>query len=131
VFALGTMDAANVAVGSPVGFGDRIDDMMAIADGDPVLWVNVRTVKTTGPWQASHMPPWNDALLEACARHPNLRVYDWASDVQDDWFSSDGIHNNTVGYVARAKDIAAALAKAFPGPGGPVGTTGDACVVEL
>ena len=125
VLALGTMDAANVSVGSPVGYAARIDDMMQVADGDPVLWINARTVKSAGPWQAAHMPPWNDALVAACTRYPNMRVYDWASTVQDDWFSSDGIHNNTVGYVARAKEIAAALATAFPG----AGAAAPGCVV--
>jgi hypothetical protein len=128
VFVLGTMDAANVSVGSPVGFAERIDDMMQIADGDPVLWVNVKTVKGTGPWRAENMPPWNAALLEACARHPNLRIYDWAADVQDDWFSSDGIHNNTEGYIARARNIPQALVAAFPGSGEPA--VRDGCVVD-
>jgi hypothetical protein len=112
-----------------VGFAERIDDMMQIADGDPVLWVNVKTVKGTGPWRAENMPPWNAALLEACARHPNLRIYDWAADVQDDWFSSDGIHNNTEGYIARARNIPGALAAAFPGSGEPA--VRDGCVVDV
>lgn len=115
VLALGTMDAATVAKGEAVGMVERIDAMMEIADGDPVLWVNARTVATTGLWRAEVMPPWNEALLAACERYPNMRIYDWASDVQDDWFGSDGIHNNTVGYIARARNIADALAKAFPG----------------
>lgn len=126
VMALGTMDAANVAVGSPVGHAERIDQMMAIAEDDPVLWVNAATIKATGSWQTDHMLPWNEALLEACARHPNLRVYDWAAEVQDDWYSSDQIHQNTEGYAARAKGIADALAAAFPGPGAEA----SGCVVR-
>jgi peptidoglycan/LPS O-acetylase OafA/YrhL len=119
VLALGTMDAANVAKSAGVGFEDRIDTMMEIADGDPVLWINVRTVARTGYWRADVMPPWNEALLAACAKYPNMRIYDWASAVQDDWFGSDGIHNNTVGYTAFAKNVADALARAFPDRAAP------------
>ncbi len=132
VLALGTMDAANVAIGAPTTLAERIDAMMEIADGQPVLWVNVRTVATTGSWRDEVMPPWNEAVLEACARHPNMRVYDWASDVQDDWFSTDGIHNNTEGYVARAENIADALAKAFPNSVDGIGDVApEDCLIEL
>ena len=37
------------------------------------------------------MALWNVALYDACERYPNMRVYDWASDVKDDWFI-DGRH---------------------------------------
>lgn len=126
VFALGTMDAANVGIGAPTSLADRIDMMMEIADGDPVLWVNVKTIATTGSWRAEVMPPWNDALLAACPAYPNMRVYDWASEVQDDWYDTDGIHQNPVGYVARAEKIADALAAAYP-----TGVVTDECVIAL
>ena len=71
------------------------------------------------------MPPWNEALLDACAAHPNMRVYDWASEVQDDWYDDDGIHQNPVGYVHRAERIADALANAFP-----AGVVTEGCVVS-
>ncbi|MDE0804089.1 MAG: acyltransferase family protein [Acidimicrobiales bacterium] len=124
VFALGTMDAANVGIGAPTTLADRIDMMMEIADGDPVLWVNVKTIAETGSWRAEVMPPWNDALMEACPEYPNMRVYDWASVVQDQWYDDDGIHQNPPGYVERAERIADELASAYP-----AGVVTD-CLVE-
>jgi hypothetical protein len=54
VFALGTNDAANVAAGSAVGLTARIDQMMAVAHGQPVLWVNTRTELSAGPWSEAN-----------------------------------------------------------------------------
>jgi hypothetical protein len=134
VLALGTMDAANVGVGGTgYSFEDRISIMMQIAAGDPVLWVNAKTIATTGPWRAEVMLPWNQALVDACRLYPNLRVYDWASDVQDEWFEPDGIHQDEAGSVNRARDIADALATAFPGSEATEATptAGDGCVFSL
>lgn len=114
VLALGTNEAANVAAGSTIGFDERIAEMMHVADGDPVLWVNVRSIVSGGPYSAASMRAWDDALLKACAKYPNMRVYDWASDVRDSWFIDDGIHFTSQGYAQRARLIAAALARAFP-----------------
>ncbi len=126
VFALGTMDAANVGIGAPTTLTDRIEMMMEIADGDPVLWVNVKTIAQDGSWRAEVMPPWNEALMAACPAYPNMRVYDWASDVQDDWFDDDGIHQNPAGYVVRAEKIADALAAAYP-----AGVVTEECLTQL
>ena len=134
VFALGTMDAATVARGgAPTGLDQRIDIMMEIAGDDPVLWVNVKTITTEGSWRDAVMPVWNEALLRACERHHNLRVYDWASDVQDDWFDLDGVHQNERGYVQRARLIADALATAFPGSAatGATPKAGAGCSFDL
>jgi lysophospholipase L1-like esterase len=56
-----------------------------------------------------------------------MRVFDWASVVNDSWFISDGIHFTTPGYAARSQMIADALAKAFPGAGA---ATSPSCVVR-
>lgn len=40
----------------------------------------------SGPYAATGMPAWNDALEQACQRYPNMRVYDWAGEVQDAWY---------------------------------------------
>jgi lysophospholipase L1-like esterase len=114
VFALGTNDTANVAVGSAVGRMARIGRMMSAAHGQPVLWVNARTLLSGGPWAESDMRIWNDALRRACATYPNLRVFDWAWLANAGWYISDGIHYTSAGYAARAKAIAGALARAFP-----------------
>src|SRR3984885_14757864 len=78
VFALGTNDTANVAVGSNVSRMARIEEMMAVAHGQPVMWVNTHTLLTSGPWSESDMQAWNDDLLAACARYPNMRIFNWA-----------------------------------------------------
>jgi len=117
VIALGTNDTANVSVGSNVGRLARIQELMSVAHGAPVLWVNVKTLDQTGPWAEANMQRWNAALTQACQQYPNLRVFDWAAVARDNWFISDGIHYTSAGYAARARMIARALARAFPGTG--------------
>jgi hypothetical protein len=126
VFALGTNDTADVYVGGNVDQLERIEMMMSAVDDEPVLWVNVKSLETSGPYAASNMVEWNEALLEACPKYPQMRIYDWASAVKDAWFIDDGIHFTTPGYRARARLIAHALAKAFPSGGG----RSPSCVVH-
>ncbi|HET6830212.1 MAG TPA: acyltransferase family protein [Solirubrobacterales bacterium] len=120
VLALGTNEAANVAAGSSIDYDQRIETMMKVADGDPVLWVNVRSLVTDGgPYDGSNMQAWDKALLAACIRYPNMRIYDWSSEVKEEWFVEDGIHFTTPGYRQRSRRIADALLNAFPA-GAPV-----------
>ena len=121
VFALGTNDAANIAAGSAVGDAARIDRMMSVAHGQPVLWVNTRTLLTSGPWANANEQRFNRALVRALARYPNLRIFDWSAVARPAWFLPDGIHYNSVGVVQRARAIADALARAFPRAGRPSG----------
>jgi hypothetical protein len=114
VFALGTNDTANVAVGSSVSRIARIAEMMNVAHGEPVLWVNTHTLLSAGPWSEANMQTWNSDLIQACARYPNMRIFDWARVDQPAWHISDGIHYTSAGYGIRAADIARALARAFP-----------------
>jgi peptidoglycan/LPS O-acetylase OafA/YrhL len=129
VLALGTNEAANVAAGSKVGLDERIDTMMRTIGDQPVLWVNVKSLRPDGPYAESNMELWNAALLRACGRYPNMRIYDWASDVQDVWFIDDGIHFTTPGYAARARLIASALLQAFPASA-PVNRPTSNCVIQ-
>jgi peptidoglycan/LPS O-acetylase OafA/YrhL len=118
VLALGTNEAANVAAGSTVTERERIEKMMAIIGDEPVLWVNVRSLVEAGdPYSKENMEKWDEELVTACDSYPNMRVYDWASDVKDEWFIEDGIHFTSPGYAARAQLIAQALAHAFPAKG--------------
>ena len=114
VVALGTNDTANVSVGSSVGRMGRIQEVMSAARGQPVLWVNVKSLDSVGPWAESNMQLWNSTLWQACARYPKLRIFDCAKVAQDGWSISDGIHYTSAGYAARAQMIASALAKGFP-----------------
>jgi len=117
VLALGTNDTANVYVGSNVGRLARIQRMMATIGGQPVMWVDVKSLLSGGPYSEQNMELWNNALLQACHEYRNMRVFDWASVVQDAWYIDDGIHYNTPGYAARSRLIAQALADAFPAHG--------------
>ncbi|HET8954278.1 MAG TPA: acyltransferase family protein [Solirubrobacterales bacterium] len=130
VLALGTNEAANVAAGSTVGERERIEKMMTIIGDEPVLWVNVRSIVPPGdPYSKENMEKWDEELEAACDSYPNMRVYDWASDVKDDWFIEDGIHFTSPGYAARAQLIALALAHAFPEKGETEGGSKN-CVVS-
>ena len=117
VFALGTNDAANVQAGSAVGLTARIDRMMSAAHGEPVMWVNTRTELSAGPWADAGEQAWDRALARALAAYPNMRIFNWAAVARPGWFLPDGIHYNSAGCAIRARDIAAALARAFPASG--------------
>jgi lysophospholipase L1-like esterase len=125
VLALGTNDAADVAVGSSVDMTERIERMMSAIGNQPVMWVNVKSLLGSSAYAEANMERWNAALVRACPRFPNMRVFDWAAVVRDGWFIDDGIHYTSAGYAARARLIADALAQAFPASGGRVG-----CVVR-
>ncbi len=114
VIALGTNDAADVDAGSPYGYSERIDRMMATIGDDPVLWVDVKTTCESGYYAAPHMRLFDQALAKAHARYPELQVYAWSDDVADDWFLPDGIHYNAEGSAQLAAHLATALADAFP-----------------
>jgi len=117
VIALGTNDAANVAVGSSVGMLSRVREMMAAVHGEPVLWVNAQTELQSGPWSEANMQLWNETLVRASKLYPNMRIFDWAGLVQPGWHLADGIHYTSAGYAIRAAAIAHALASAFPARG--------------
>jgi hypothetical protein len=126
VIALGTDDTADVAVGSAVGRMARIERMMSVAAGEPVMWVGVKTLLANGPYSEANMQLWDITLQQACARYPNMRIFDWGSVAKNRWFISDGTHYTSTGYAARARLIAGALAQAFPSNGQSPG-----CVVGL
>ena len=121
VIALGTNDTANVAGGSTVGRLARIEQMLSVAHGEPVMWVDVKTLLAGSYWSGQDMQLWNDALHQACAKYPNLRVFDWAAVANPAWYAPDGIHYSSDGYAARARMIAKALARAFPRGGHSTG----------
>ena len=129
VLALGTNEAADVAAGSKVSEQERIEKMMNIIGGEPVLWVNVRSLVEAGdPYSKENMEGWDEELVRACPRYPNMRIYNWAADVKNAWFIEDGIHFTSPGYAARAELIAQALAHAFPAKG--KSPDGAGCVVS-
>jgi hypothetical protein len=114
VIALGTNDAADVYVGSNVGLAARIQRMMSLIGHQPVLWVNVKTLLSSGPYAEANMVQWDDALLAACPKYPNMRVFNWAHLANPEWFTTDGIHYTSTGSAIRSAAIADALATGFP-----------------
>jgi hypothetical protein len=82
-----------------------------------VLWVNLKSLLVSGPYSEANMKLWNRTLLQACARYPNMRVFDWASAANDSWFISDGTHYTSAGYAQRARLTADSLVHAFPASG--------------
>jgi hypothetical protein len=117
VFALGTNDTANIFAGSPIGRMARIERMMSVVGDQPVLWVNLKSLLASGPYSEANMTLWNRTLVQACARYPNMRVFDWASAANDSWFISDGTHYTSAGYAQRARLTADSLVHAFPASG--------------
>jgi len=114
VLALGTNDTADVYVGSNVGRIQRIQKMMSVIGNQPVMWVEVVSLLSSGPYAEQNMELWNQALQEELPHYPNMRIYDWPAVAQKSWFISDGIHYTSTGYEHRAIAIADALAAAFP-----------------
>ena len=117
VIALGSNDTANVYVGSMVGLESRIRRMMRVMGDQPVLWITVKSLLDTGPYSEDNMRRWNRTVVDACAKYPNMRVFDWASLAEDSWYISDGTHYTSEGYRHRARLSADALAHAFPASG--------------
>jgi peptidoglycan/LPS O-acetylase OafA/YrhL/lysophospholipase L1-like esterase len=117
VIALGSNDTANVYVGSMVGLEARITRMMRVIGDQPVLWTTVKSLLHTGPYSQANMQDWNRNIVDACAKYPNMRVFDWASLAEDSWYISDGTHYTSEGYRYRARLSADGLAHAFPASG--------------
>ena len=114
VIALGTNDAADIYVGSNVGVKARVQRMMSVIGKQPVMWVNVKTMLSSGPYSEPNMQSWDNGVASECSRYPNMRVFNWAGMAKPSWFISDGIHYSSQGSAPRAAAIADALAKAFP-----------------
>ncbi len=125
VIALGTNDTADVAIGSGTGRMARIQQMMAAAHGQPVMWVDVVSLLAGGPYAEANMQLWNATLRQACRRYPNMRIFDWAFLAEPGWFINDGIHYTSSGYAIRGQQIAEGLARAFPARGHSTG-----CVIS-
>ena len=66
--------------------------MMYAIGGEPALWLTARSLwLVERPYAEDNMQRWNDAVLEACSRYPDVRVFDWAAVARDEWFIDDGI----------------------------------------
>jgi peptidoglycan/LPS O-acetylase OafA/YrhL len=114
VLALGTNDTADVYVGSNVSRVQRIQKMMSLIGNQPVMWIEVTSLLSAGPYAEQNMEQWNQALQQVQRQYPSMRIYNWPAVAQKSWFINDGIHYTSNGYAHRATAIADALADAFP-----------------
>ena len=118
IIGAGVNDAANRAVGGSGEEDWRVDQIMELLGDAPVLWPTAATNRDSGAYDNANMAPFNEALLAARDRYPNLIVYDWASDVRPEWFlPGDDVHYQTEGNEKRAEYFAKALTLAFPTDG--------------
>ena len=118
IIGAGVNDAANRAVGGSGEEDWRVDQIMELLGDAPVLWPTAATNRDSGAYDNANMAPFNEALLAARDRYPNLVVYDWASDVHQEWFlPGDDVHYQTEGNEKRAEYFAKALTLAFPADG--------------
>ncbi len=114
VLALGTNDTADVAVGSNVGLASRIRRMMSVIHGAPVMWVNVISLLSSGPYAEKNMQAVGPRAAPRVRPVSEHEVFNWAALAKRPWFISDGIHYTSAGYAQRSRLIAQALAVAFP-----------------
>ena len=118
IIGAGVNDAANRAVGGSGEEDWRVDQIMELLGDAPVLWPTAATNRDSGAYDNANMAPFNEALLAARDRYPNLVVYDWASDVHQEWFlPGDDVHYQTEGNEKRAEYFSKALTLAFPADG--------------
>ena len=115
VINTGVNDAANVAVGSIPPVEERIRIMLDLLDGQRVMWPTTVSDTESGPWAQENMREFNEALLRVQKDYPNLRVFDWAAEVDHAWFlEGDFVHYNATGNAERSHRFAGALVRAFP-----------------
>jgi len=119
VVALGTNDARSGLTATEAD--TRIDEMMALATGKPVLWVNIYRSDTKGTMAAADL--FDQQLAAATSRYPNLTVLDWSSYIRNrpELMGADHIHLTSDGYVARAEWLALQIAAGLrlPNPDAP------------
>ncbi|WP_448221392.1 acyltransferase family protein [Gordonia iterans] len=115
VINMGINDTANIEVGGPGPIDMRIDLILDQLKDQQVLWPTVITnrLNQNPAYNNRAMKQFNRALIRACERHPNLRVYDLAGETDDAWFA-DGVHYTAAGNAQRARLLSTAVATVYP-----------------
>ena len=88
--------------------------MMEVIGDDPVLWIDVKTMKERGHYASENMRLFNQALAKAHARHPALRGVRLVGGRQGLVVHGRRHPLHLDGYAYRAALIADAVAEAFP-----------------
>lgn len=103
---MGTNDAANIAVGSGVGAAERINRVMANADGKPVYWASpvIASFATVNGYTDGYTDDFTAALKRYATKNNKLHVIDSKAaysnaagknglpSTVDGFFEPDGIH---------------------------------------
>jgi hypothetical protein len=113
VVALGTNDAANVAIGAVPGARTRIERMLDAIGNEPVLWVDVALVNNKGAYTRAAAGAFNTALRARVSGHSKARVFAWSTVVQRSWFGPDGVHYTSRGSLNFTAYLAAAVKANF------------------
>ncbi len=103
IVALGTNDLWRT-YSIPGATAVLIDTMMKeIGTGHRVVWVNVYNRDSL-----TQAIAFNNELLAAVGRHPQLTVADWFSVISANpqWLTADGVHLNLTGSIARNEFVA-------------------------
>jgi hypothetical protein len=114
--ALGTNDAANIALGATPGPQTRIERLLDAIGDEPVLWVDVALVNRRGAYTRTAASAFNVALRKVASRHANTRVYAWSQVVQRSWFGADGVHYTSSGCRHFWTSVSAAVGATFRPP---------------
>lgn len=104
VVSLGTNDGP-----APAPFRALVERVLATASPRRcVVWATIVRPGRMGGYSWSAL---NQVLARAAARHPNLRLVQWATlvNAHPRWLAPDGVHTTVRGYRARAAAIAAAV----------------------
>lgn len=116
--ALGTNDLLSIDVTKPAlrTFPQKIiDQVMSTVGARPVIWTNV-TYGAIHPDWIRRAKRFNQALVTATSRYPNLRIIDWASAISPstNWYQYDGIHVSPTGYRFRATHLVTSIDRLWP-----------------
>ena len=91
-----------------------LKDVLDLAGSSQVIIVTSRTINYTSSYHYDYAKE-NEMLLEKAKTEDNLSVGDWASEVKDEWYASDGVHYIDAGYDAYLQFIKDTLPKSCSG----------------
>ena len=103
--------------GSEVGLATRIARMMSAASGEPVLWVNIRTLVSSGPYAEPNMARCRPA--PCCGPAPGTRTC--GSSTGPRWPGASGSSRDGIHYTSAGVRGPGPADRGRPGQGVPAG----------
>ncbi|MCK0441195.1 N-acetylmuramoyl-L-alanine amidase [Gordonia alkaliphila] len=124
--AVGTNDAANIAVGSEVDAAERVKRLRGAASGKPLFMMTVAIGEnaTANGYTPAAAQAMNDAIT---AGLPTGHVLDWAARSTTELRAADGIHDSAAGISSRARAAGVFFAGGTPAAGGDDRSPGQPC----